>query len=1259
MKNSNLTQSRSGYMSQIMFFILTMTVFSGFTSAQELPVCETSQCKDFSLLACDAQSETAFKSLTISASFLNEFQQNFGCSYTLFESLNPFDISTFKKMIFTDVCNNDINVNQMQSRYFGLINQFQDNLLFQPRVGGRNDVTYIGKDLYIPHEEEPESWFTNGKELPNTPEKATACFNSDFENGDFSTWVTQCGTVNSTLGAILGVTNYTLPAMCNGVVQHSMATGGIDPNTGFPRVFPGGTRSAMIGDGTGSGGRAAIVRKTFTVDPTNSTLIYYYSAVLETPSGHSAGERPFFRARLIRPNGTIDPCAEYFAYGGDGQAGWLSTGSIQYRDWTAVFVPLDAYIGQSVTIEFATGDCSQGGHYGYAYVEAICSKLEIDQVCEGTATVLIAPAGAGTYLWSTGQTTQQITVNSSGNYYCDVTPLGSSCTVRIDVAVNLFPVPVVDISPSESQICIGGEVTLNDNSTVGGGATITNQQWNFGDGISTPSSSGTITGVAQTTGTYAAAEHTYTATGNNTVTLTVITSDGCTASSTEPIIVTPPPTATIATSTTVCQNEASPAITLTGAGTSGPFTFTYNLNGGADQYLTTSSGSSATFNAPTNVAGTFTYNLLHISDPSSPTCAQNQTGSAIITVNPLPTATIGTNATICQNGMEPVITFTGANGSSDFIFTYNINGGANQTISTTGGSNTVTLNAPTAVAGTFAYNLVSVQDAVTLCSQAQPSTATVIVNPMPTGSIAGSTTVCKDDVSPVVTFTGLSGTAEYSFTYTMNGGATQTIVTNGSNSVDLPVSTSIAGTYVYHLIGISDVTTLCGQTLDDTETIIVNPLPVATASPAVAVCQNDAEPLVTFTGATGTAPYSFTYNVNGGPDQFITTTSGNSSVSFNVPTNIVTTYNYTITEIVEGSALGCGQTQNVTTSVVVNPLPVVFAGNDISICETSTVILTGSGAGSGGTYTWNNGITNGIAFIPADTTTYTVIGTDVNGCKGSDQVTVNVVPFPTMDIVGHNLYGCAPVTSTFDNLSTGNLVNCTWTIGNGEVINDCGSVSVTFEDAGCYNVTLYASTPEGCSNTLTLTNFVCVEANPIADFNANPATLSTYNWISQMENESFGASTYIWDFGDTSPNSTETNPEHAFPNNTGGNYLIQLVAISSAGCVDTAWRTINLKDELIFYVPNTFTPDGDAFNESFKPIFTTGFDKYNYTLFIFNRWGELVFESHDTDFGWNGQYGVGGGSERCIDGTYTWKILVGLSSSGKTVEYNGHVNLLR
>ena len=101
-----------------------------------------------------------------------------------------------------------------------------------------------------------------------------------------------------------------------------------------------------------------------------------------------------------------------------------------------------------------------------------------------------------------------------------------------------------------------------------------------------------------------------------------------------------------------------------------------------------------------------------------------------------------------------------------------------------------------------------------------------------------------------------------------------------------------------------------------------------------------------------------------------------------------------------------------------------------------------------------------------------------------------------------------------------------------------------------------------------------------------------------------------------------------------------------------------MNDDLLLYVPNTFTPDGDDFNEIFNPVLTRGFDPYNYTLLIFNRWGEVVFESHDHTIGWDGNYG-GASGNRCQDGTYTWKLVVGSDDSKEVKEFVGHVNLIR
>src|SRR5690606_27637928 len=99
---------------------------------------------------------------------------------------------------------------------------------------------------------------------------------------------------------------------------------------------------------------------------------------------------------------------------------------------------------------------------------------------------------------------------------------------------------------------------------------------------------------------------------------------------------------------------------------------------------------------------------------------------------------------------------------------------------------------------------------------------------------------------------------------------------------------------------------------------------------------------------------------------------------------------------------------------------------------------------------------------------------------------------------------------------------------------------------------------------------------------------------------------YEWDFGDTTAHVYLVNPSHTYPI-APNQYLVTLVASNNDGfCPDTAKQLIIIQDVILFYVPNVFTPDGDEFNEGFHPVFTSGFDPFDYHLIIFNRWGEVI-----------------------------------------------------
>ncbi|MDF3025833.1 MAG: hypothetical protein K0S23_140 [Fluviicola sp.] len=719
------------------------------------------------------------------------------------------------------------------------------------------------------------------------------------------------------------------------------------------------------------------------------------------------------------------------------------------------------------------------------------------------------------------------TTTTSEVYTVTFTP-SVPCYQAVTTQVTINALPVVDAG-IDAAICDGDQMMMLATGTAA------NYFW----GANVPN--GTMVAPSVTT--------TYTATGTSAA--------GCINTDNRVITVNPLPNATITGSTTVCLNDLQPTVTFTGSGATAPYTFSYTYNGGAPVQVISNAAGVATIGIPTNIAGNHQYAIISVEDASATTCLSQQQGLVTVVVNDLPTASIAGDITICQFSNQPQVTFTGGNTVGPYTFTYTLNGGAQQTITTLNGSNSATITVPTTVVGNFAYTLISVEDgSLTGCLANQGGTATVSVNPLPNASIAGDTSLCLYENSPLVTFEATNGVSPFTFTYSLNGGAPQTIV-SPSGQATIPAPTNVPGDYIYQLISVQ-----------------------------------------------------------------------------------------------ESSASMCSNAIGTDVMVRVWDLPTVFAGNDFSICDGDWVTLNGQGAA---TYIWDNNGIDGVPFLPQTTLNYTVVGTDVNGCTNTDVIQVTVVPIPQVDFTATEVAGCSPLITTLTNQSTGNLTNCQWTLSNGSQYNGCGSINLELTEAGCYDVTLTVSTPEGCANTGTKPAFLCVYPNPIADFDLTPSEVETSNTFVNFFNNSYGAVSYSWDFSDGSSGSTAENPTHVFPDDEGGYYIVYLEAISSDGCRDTAARTVHVGEDLIYYVPNAFSPDGDEFNNVFKPILTTGFDVNSYHLQIFNRWGELIFESLNYEEGWDGTYH----DEKLLDGTYIWKIKVKNRSSDKKVELDGHVTLLK
>jgi len=432
------------------------------------------------------------------------------------------------------------------------------------------------------------------------------------------------------------------------------------------------------------------------------------------------------------------------------------------------------------------------------------------------------------------------------------------------------------------------------------------------------------------------------------------------------------------------------------------------------------------------------------------------------------------------------------------------------------------------------------------------------------------------------------------------------------------------GTTIYTVVG----TSAQGCTNSDQLTVVVHPLPQIQAGMDLSICYGD----------------SILLSAQGG-NNLIWSNGIQDGISF-IP---AATSVYSVTGT---SQYGCINSDNMV--VTVNPIPVVNAGNDTSICFGESISVSGTGAD---VYSWNNGVTNNAIFIPNEgTITYTVVGTTNAGCTNADSLVLIVKSIPQIQFQSDATNGCIPKTINFLN-ETENTQSCTWKFGTELSAGGYSDASYTFTEKGCYDITLEVLGTNGCSNSSQFNNFICVEDAPNVSFTASTETVNELDAVVHFFNTTEGATSYNWNFGDSTENVYDENPIHDFAEVPYGNYIVKLIASSSMGCTDSNFVIIKMNEESLFFIPNTFTPDEDIYNSIFQPIFTDGFDPFNFSMSIYNRWGELVFETHDASIGWNGLMFNSG--EIVQDGMYTWTIIYKKVNNAQTDQISGHVNLLR
>lgn len=541
-----------------------------------------------------------------------------------------------------------------------------------------------------------------------------------------------------------------------------------------------------------------------------------------------------------------------------------------------------------------------------------------------------------------------------------------------------------------------------------------------GGTLSINTSTGAITPSGSTVGTY-------------TVTYTVTAAQGCieNPASTTVVIATTPLTSSIAyNSSPYCTSLTSAIVTLTNAN-SGVYS--------ADPSGLIINESTGEINPSLSEPGAYTVSYV-VSGAGG--CAP-QEPTAQVTITGLPTAVLSyPDAPFCiSNSTVQTPTLTGTGAYTGGSYGYTNSGGEPSGLTFSSGS----ITPSTSTAGT--YTIYYTAPASGSCAAVEVSTS-VTVNPLPTASIAGTTSVCQDVAEPTVTFTGTAGTAPFTFTYSVNGGGSQTVTTSEGSSVTVAQPTTSAGTYVYTLVSVADAFE-CTQTSSGTATITVIGTPVATFSYiGTPFCKVGT---VLPTLAPGASAGTFT----GTNVVFVSASTGEINLA-STPAGT-----YTITNTITT----CSPTVTATSDITINALPTASIEGSTACGSSVLTVTTNATAPS---YVWYLGGTVIAGEISSTLTastnqgSYTVKVRDgSNGCEfTSSPYVLTIIALPTASITG-TLSTCVTQT-TLTAVTDATSPSYVW-YKNGDIVSGTAS-TLTTTGSGDYKVKV-TNTTTTCVNT--------------------------------------------------------------------------------------------------------------------------------------------------------------------------------------------------
>jgi gliding motility-associated-like protein len=868
-----------------------------------------------------------------------------------------------------------------------------------------------------------------------------------------------------------------------------------------------------------------------------------------------------------------------------------------------------------------------------------------------------------TFLWSNGQTSEDIINVPAGNYSVTITD-ANNCTATN--TVTLTEPLAMSVALNSPTFAGGFNISCtgyNDgavNATITNGVAPLTYLWNNG-----ATTQNITNGVA----------------GNQNLTVTDI--NGCTVTSI--IALTEPPgiTSSVTSQTynggysVSCNGATDGSVDLTVNNATGIVTYVWN-NGATTEDLSNlpsgtysvvvtdangcTSSSSATLTQPAVLAGNLTvssYNgnvniscngftdgsitpslsggvLPYSYNWSSGQTSQNITGIAAgnysVTITDANGCTVDLSATLTEPNPLTAGIFTGALTLGGYNIT--CNGAADGAIdlTVTDGTSPYSFLWSNGDTDEDQYGLTAGNYSVTVtddngCTASDNTTLTE--PPAVTATIASFTDVlCNGGNDGSATVNAGGGSAPY--TYLWETGQTTATVVNFVAGIHNVTVTDIMGCQEMESITISEP-----------------PLLTVSVSGSSVICIGQSTQ-VSATPVGGTAPYS--YNWSASPaDVSLTPTDQNPTVSPVVPT----TY---ILSLIDAN--GCSLIADAVSVPVHPPLAVTLSYNGpTGVCPGFSTPINFVASGGNGTYSWtinsiSGNYTSPYTATPATTGYYVFTANDNCGTPvATDSILVTVYPLPDVNFNADTLAGCEPFTVRFTDNTVATPAAYLWNFGDDNSSTSSSPVNTYYQE-GIYDVQLIATTTDGCVDSTTITNMIEVFPLPTSDFTLSPTVENVLEaWIS-FTDQSSGAQSWHWDFGDDST-STLVNPEHFYTDT--GRYRIWLTVTSQEGCVDSVQREVRITPDFMIYIPNAFTPDENGLNDGFR-VHGEGIKPEGFEFRIFTRWGEQVFSTFDVNGTWFGDHN--GNGVPIESGVYVYTVLL-KNIHNKVLSYKGHVVVLR